>query len=245
MQEPATETHFTGVYQGKVLFIQNPYDPSISEFCIKELYVNGSKKDFNPKLSAIILEFEKVDLFTPVTIKIIHKDSCNPIILNPDAIFFHSTFNFQEIVLSDSLLTWHTIADKPGAQYVVERYMMGIWDEVATIESKGIYSGADYEFSPAMEEGPNKFRIKYIFPDNKYLYSREIDYHFYPDPVTFSPKSTKSLIKFSRNTSYKIYNPQDSVVLEGVGSEVDVRRLWKGQYVIYFDGKDPGTFTKE
>ena len=53
------------------------------------------------------------------------------------------------------------------------------------------------------------------------------------------------MIKFSRSAQYKIYDPKDKVVLEGVGNEVDVSRLWKGEYVIYFDGKDPGTFVKE
>jgi len=244
-QTDAGETYFTGVYQGKILFIQNPYDPTVAQFCIKELYVNGSKKTFNPKLSAISLDFEKVELYAPVTIKIIHKDSCDPIILNPDAIFFHSTFNFKAIILSDSLLSWKAVGDKPGARYIVERYESGIWDEVETIEAKGVYAGTEYEYVPNLEEGANKYRIRYIFPDNKYLYSREMDYHYYPEPVTFNPKRTNHMIKFSRSTSYKIYDPEDKMVLEGVGTQVDVRRLWKGEYIIYFDGKDPGSFIKE
>ncbi len=200
---------------------------------------------FNPKLSAIALDFDRVDLYAPVTIKIIHKDSCNPIILNPDAIFFHSTFSFKEVYLTDSILYWKAVGDKSGASYYIERYDGGIWKEVANFESKGVYAGTSYEYIPNLEEGPNKYRIKYVFPDEKYLYSREIDYHYYPEPVTFSPKRTNYLIRFSRNASYKIYDPKDSVVLEGVGTQVDVRRLWKGEYVIYFDGKDPGIFVKE
>ena len=244
-QEFAGETHFTGVFQGKVLFIQNPYDTENEQFCVRELYINGTKKEFNSRLSAIALDFKEIDLYTPVTIKIIHKDSCSPIILNPDAIFFHSTFNFKEIELTDSLLCWKAVGDKEGADYLVERYEGGIWMEVSNIESQGIYAGTKYEYVPRLEEGPNKYRIRYNFPDGKYLYSRDIDYHFYPEPVTFNPKRTSHLIKFSRSASYKIYDPKDSVVLEGVGTQVDVRRLWKGDYVIYFDGKDPGTFTKE
>lgn len=244
-QENAGETHFTGVYQGKVLFIQNPYDPVDAQFCIKELYINGRQKRINPKLSAISLDFERIDMFTPVTIKILHKDSCNPIILNPDAIFFHTTFSFKEILLSDSLLTWKAVGDKTGGNFFVERYESGIWDEVASFEAQGVFAGTSYQYVPNLEEGGNKYRLKYVFPDNKYLYSREIDYHYYPEPVTFTPKRTNSLIKFSRNTSYKIYDPEDKMVLEGVGTQVDVRRLWRGEYIIYFDGKDPGSFVKE
>ncbi len=244
-QEIASETHFTGVYQGKVLFIQNPYDPVGANFCISDLYINGKRKAINPKQSAITLDFDRIDIYTPVTIKIIHREGCSPIILNPDAIFFHTTFGFKEILLTDSLLNWKAVGDKVGGQYAIEKYNAGIWEEVATMEAKGVFEGTNYDYIPNLEEGANKYRLKYIFPSNKYLYSRDIDYHFYPDPVSFSPKRSNSLIKFSRNTSYKIYDPEDKMVLEGVGTQVDIRRLWKGEYIIYFNGKDPGSFVKE
>ena len=244
-QEPQNETHYTGVHQGNTLFIQNPFDAKSDEFCISEVYVNGKRKKFNTRLSALVLDFDDLDLFTPVSIRIIHKDSCNPVIINPDAIFFHTTFSFKNINVTDSLLSWKAVGDKPGGQYIIEKYADFHWKDLDVIDAKGRFEGTSYEYVPYLEEGANKFRIKYVFPDGSYLYSRELDIHFYPEPVTFSPKRTSRMIRFSRSAQYEIYDPKDEVVLEGVGNEVDVSRLWKGEYVIYFDGKDPGTFIKE
>ena len=121
----------------------------------------------------------------------------------------------------------------------------GLWSEEATIESKGLFGGAGYSHFPLLETGPNKYRIKYVFPNGDYLYTREIDLHYYPDPVTFKPNKTSRYIYLSRSTPYEIYDGKGTLVLNGVGKEIDLAPIPDGNYVIYFDRKDPGTFTKE
>lgn len=243
--QTSVETHLTGVYQGKTLFIQNPFDPILQTFCVEAVYVNGRKVTMNNRMSAIKLDFEEVDLYAPLSIRILQKDSCNPIVINPDAISFHSTFSFKEVALSDSAMVWETSGEKSDGLYVVEKYQSGIWIEERTVASMGRFGGADYSYFPDLDEGGNKYRIKYIFPNGNYLYSNELDFHYYPEPVTFTPKKTSTEIRLSRPAAYDIYDGGGSLILSGRGVTIDVSGLPRGDYVVYFDGKDPTLFTRE
>lgn len=240
-------THVVGVYQGKTLFIQNPYNPNTRKFCISAIKVNNRKLDLNTRVSAIKLDFKELDMFTPIVIEVTHADSlCSPVLLNPDAIVFHSTFSYKSIAMNDSVLTWTTVGDHPEGLYVLERYEDGLWIETNTVPSKGQFETAEYHYYPELEEGPNKYRVKYQFPNpSQYLYSMEVDFHFYPDPVTFHPVNVKDTLHLSRMASYEIYDGGSKLVLSGSGIAIDVRELPRGDYVIYFDGSDPGLFRKQ
>lgn len=246
--ETRYETNLAGVFQGKVLFIQNPYIKSTKEFCVTEIFVNERLQDIKYDLSAIKLSFSELDIYTPVKIRIVHRDSiCSPTIVNPEAILFHTIFRFSEISLTDSTLNWQTKGENGRGQFEIEKLSNGIWINQAIIEADGVYEGAKYAYFPDLEEGANKYRIRYTFPAKSrlsYLYSREVEYDYYPEPIEFSPKSTNALIQFSRASQYEIYDAGGTLVLEGEGSEVDVRRLRSGEYVIYFNGKYPGSFTR-
>lgn len=243
------EQKLAGVFKGKPLFIQNPYNPQTKQYCISSIEINGNAYQTNLKKSAVIIGFNNFSLYSPVNIKIVHKDStCTPIIINPDAVLFHSFFRFNEIYISDSLLYWDTKGERGEGGFLVEKLDNGIWIEQELVKAKGEYNGAKYQHFPKLEEGANKFRIKYEFPEGSrtsHLYSMEVEYDHYPEPVTFTPKSTKMKLKFSRSASFKIYDANTKQVMEGHGVEADVRRLRRGQYVIYFDDRDPGTFYKE
>lgn len=238
--------HVAGVYQGKTLFIQNPYNPKTQSFCIAEVRINNRSVAMNTHISAIKLDFAEFDLYTPVAIEIRHDTLCTPLILNPDAISFHSTFSFKRAAMNDSTLTWSTAGDLKDGYFVVEKYQNGFWLETDTVVSQGKFEAADYSYHPQLEEGPNKFRIKYIFPSaEKYLYSPEVDAHYYPDPVTFTPFNPTDFLDLSRSASYEIYDGGSNLVLSGSGIRIDVGKLPRGDYVIYFDGSDPGLFRKK
>jgi hypothetical protein len=245
-QENDNITELIGVYQGSSLFIQNPYIPQRNEFCVSDVYLNGERQALNYNLSALKLDFTGKDLFTPVTVRIHGRDSlCKPVIINPDAIRFHTSFKFLNVFLSDTALIWETEGERERGTYVIEKLEKGFWNEMGRIEADNLFEEASYSFSPRLIEGGNMYRIKYEFGVNKYLYSPEVLYDFYPEPVTFSPKSVKKKIVFSRAADYEIYDQNGKLVLSGHGKEVDVSRLFSGSYIIYFDGEDPGSFVKE
>ena len=243
------ETNLAGVYQEKILFIQNPYNRSTKEFCIDEVHINGRRLDMNYNLSALKLDFDGFDSYTPVKIKVLHKDSlCTPIIINPEAVLFHTIFRFVEISLSDSSLYWYTKGEKGVGKFEVERLYNGIWIDQEIMEATGKYEGQAYIHYPNLEEGSNKYRVRYNFPPGSrisHLYSQEIEFEFYPERVEFKPKSAKTRLYLSRATHYEIYDKGNTLVLEGQGSEIDVTVLRRGNYVIYFNGRDPGSFIKE
>ncbi len=238
------ETRLTGVYRGKTLFIQNPYNSEIKGFCITEIRVNNRNLNLNYNLSAIKLDFEGIEQNTPIAVHIFHSDSCKPVIINPDAIAYHYSFAFKEISMNDSVLVWNSEGDQQQGLYTLEYYDYGIWQTRDTIASKGSFGGATYVHFPKLQEGPNKLRLKYTFASGDYLYSREIDFHYYEESVTFSPKSAKNTLTISRYASYEIYNAGNELVLSGSGNTIDIRSLPKGDYIIYFDNKDPGVFKK-
>lgn len=245
--QKASVTQVVGVYQGKTLFIQNPYNAASRQFCVTRIEVNKKKLPINTRVSAIKLDFASFDLFTPVAIDIYHADSiCLPVVLNADAIAFHSAFSFREIIMNDSVLTWQAVGDQEGGTYTLERYQGGIWLEEDTIPSKGTFEAAEYHYYPQLAEGANKYRVRYTYPGGKrYLYSREVDFHYYPDPVTFKPFNAEDYLNLSRSASYEIYDGGSNLVLSGTGVTIDVSGLPRGDYVIYFDGSDPGLFRKK
>ena len=240
------EIEIIGVYQGKSLFIQNPYEPSDGSFCVRSVYVNNQLQELNYNLSALKIDFERQDDFTPVTIRIVSKDSvCSPIIINPDAILFHTAFKFTEINLSDSSLTWQSEGEQIEGAYRIEKFGTGYWEEIDTQNAKGRFEVANYTHIPRLKEGGNKYRIKYNFGNGKYLFSDEVVFDFYPEPVALGSTKATQTLTFSRVADYRIFDQNSKMVLEGRGSSVDIRSLWPGDYVIYFNEKDPQSFTRE
>ncbi|MEM0939500.1 MAG: hypothetical protein AAF600_03550 [Bacteroidota bacterium] len=243
------ETNLAGVFQEKTLFIQNSYNRNTKEFCVKEVTINGKRMVTNYNLSALKIDFEGLDSYTPVKIKIIHKDSlCKPIIINPEAILFHTIFRFYEVSLTDSAFTWYTKGERGVGEFEVERLNNGRWIHQEVMTASGRYEGQQYIHHPNLEEGSNKYRIRYNFPPGSrvdHLYSQEIEYEFYPGPVEFKPKLAQTRLYLSRPSHYEIYDKGQGLVLEGQGSEIDLQTLRRGEYVIYFNGKNPSVFLKE
>jgi len=243
------QTNLAGVYQGKTLFIQNPYNRSSKTFCVEQILINSEPIILNYKMSALKLDFDGFDLFTPVNITVVHADTiCSPIIINSEAVLFHTIFRFSSLSLSDSALTWTTKGERGVGRFSIEKLENGFWNEKELVEAAGTYERASYSYLPLLEDGANQYRIKYKFPSGSranYLYSTQIDYNHYPEPVEFKPASAKTRLYLSRMTPYEIYNDGSELVLKGQGQEIDVTVLRQGRYVIYFNGKDPGTFVKE
>ncbi|NQZ77402.1 MAG: hypothetical protein HRT61_15070 [Ekhidna sp.] len=243
------ETNLAGVFQGKTLFIQNPFDRVERTFCIQDVFINEERVDLNYKVSALKIDFDGLDLYTPVKIRLVHKDTlCSPTIINPEAILFHTIFRFSSVFLSDSALTWSTKGEVGKGEFEVERLQDGLWVDQEIQDAVGKYEEVEYQHFPNMEEGANRYRIRYNFPSgsrSKYLYSQEVSFDFYPEPVTYSPRSATTRLYLSRSTHYEIYDEARRLVHEGQGKEIDVTVLRRGKYVIYFNGKDPGTFLKE
>ncbi len=240
------EKTLVGVYQGKPLYIKNPYNKDSKEFCVYEIRVNDRRLNLNYQLSALKVGFEDTDLFTPVTVKIFHKDSlCTPDIVNESSIHFHSSYKFLVTSLTDTALYWRTEGEREIGTYIVEKLDGGIWIEQQSTQAQGKFEFAEYVFYPELDIGPNKYRIKYDFGTGRYLYSHEAEYEHYPDPVKFYPVTTNFKLNLSRSAIFEVFNAKSELVLSGTGTEVDIRNLRPGDYVIYFDKNQPEVFRRD
>lgn len=231
----AQEVAITGVYQGKSLFIQNPLSQA-TQFCIREISLNGRPLTLNLKISAIEIDFAGTDLYTPVSIKIAHDSLCLPKIVNPQAIFWHSSFRFTAVSVSAEELKWSTRGEREQAVYVVEKLNGDTWLELAVMESKSQFAASEYIYLPEHSEGSNKYRIRYTPPSGNYLYSDEVEVVFYKEPITFSPKVVTNILTLSRSSPFEILDTNDNVILTGNSKEIPLRLLKPGTYYIVLDG---------
>ncbi len=240
----AQEIKLTGVYKGKGIYIQNSYNAQTKEFCVSEILVNGKKSSANLNLTAIHIPFTGFDLYTPVSITVSYKDSCTARIVNPDAILYHSSFKFDSLVLNDSVMHWYTKGDQVGGNFFVEKLDVDLWDVVKEVRAKGRFQGAQYVYFPEHHDGGNIYRVKYVAPNNRYLYSMEMEHYHYPESVTFSPRVVKDKITLSRATSYEIMDEDGDVILRGNGKVIPLRLLKPGDYSIMLEG-EVDTFIKK
>ncbi len=231
------ELAFTGVYQGKVLYIQNPLADGVDDFCVKEVHLNGRVLNLNLKLSALEIDFKGLDLYTPVAIRILHDTICTPKIVNPQAIFWHSSFRFNFIQIVEEELKWETRGERASANYVIEKLNgEDDWFELDEMPSQGKFASSEYSYSPEFTEGSNKFRVKYLASSSSYLYSDEVELVFYKTPITFSPKVVSDKITLSQTAPFEILNEREEVILTGNAKEIPLRLLKPGTYYIILDG---------
>jgi len=230
------EIVIAGVYKGTPLYIQNPYHPGLKNFCINSIHVNEDLLTLDYNLSAIKLDFKDLDLYTPVNIKIDHKNVCKPILVNKESILYHSSFKFMDLALNDSSMSWTTKGDRPGAVFEIEKLYADGWNQVETVNSSGLFQGSEYQYIPLLEEGANKYRIKYKVNKNRYLYSSELELEYYPEPVELVSATVANVVRLNRVSEYIIEDETGDVVLTGTGIAIDVRHLKAGEYYIFFDG---------
>lgn len=240
----AQEIVLTGVNKGEAVYVKNPYVISKAGFCVQSIFVNGKKSNANVNLTAIRLNLDEVELYSPVHIQVMHADSCQPRIVNPEAVLYYSSFKFDSLVMRDSVLHWYTKGDRRDGKFIIEKLKNQYWDEVQVVRPKGRFNGATYAYIPELADGGNKFRIKYELPDGRFLYSEEIEYYYYPQGVTFSPKVVTNMMYFSREARYEIMNSSGEIILQGTAKEIPLRRLEPGDYSINLEG-ELDTFVKK
>lgn len=232
----AQEVAITGVFQGKPLFVQNPLSEGIDVFCVRGIYLNGRELAINLKRSALEIDFNGLDLYTPVSIRIMHDTICAPKIVNPQAIFWHSSFRFNSITFSEEEIRWTTRGERERALYIVEKLNGEEWMELTQLPSEGQFAASEYSYFPELSEGSNKFRVRYEASASNYLYSDEVEVVFYKEPITFSPKVVSDKMTLSRASPFEILNEREEVILTGNAKEIPLRLLKPGNYYIILDG---------
>src|SRR6267378_6381029 len=83
-----------GNYQGKNLYVSNPFASSGVGFCVYEVRVNDkiSPDEINSSAFEIDFKYHQLKVGDKVEVKIFHKDDCKPKVLNQEVLKPKSTF---------------------------------------------------------------------------------------------------------------------------------------------------------
>ena len=236
-----------GNYQGKNLFVQNPFAGSGVGFCTFEVTINDQVTTDEINSSAFEIDFTafQFEIGASVVVKIKHGDDCKPKVLNPEVLKPKSTFDIVSMKTDDNgVLSWTTNNETGKLPYIIEQFRWNKWVKVGEEEGKGLKSNNDYTFKISPHSGENKFRVKQVDYSRRPRYSSSVKYRSNNPPVTFAPQKVKDVIIFSDETMFEIYDAYGNIIKKGFGNKVDVTNLKRDTYYINYD-KEMGKFIKK
>lgn len=234
----AGEITLEGVYLGKNIFVRNPYLTESKSFCITNIFVNGSELFNLPKSSAIQIDLEGFSLNTPVEIRVVHKDGCLPVFINPDAITNARGFDFLYTQIDDNSINWITAGESPGGYFIIEKEKWTGWARVDSIVCKGQIDNNQYSLDAHHYSGDNTYRIIFHTARQDTSMSEEIIFYSLLYPIIVYPtEKVIDLISLSRPTDYEIYDEYDQLVMKGFGEEIIVDSLPYAEYTIIIENE--------
>ncbi|MEQ1734586.1 MAG: hypothetical protein ABL940_12995 [Bacteroidia bacterium] len=235
----AAQIIIEGNYQGKNLYISNPYAGSGVGFCVYEVYVNDKLTTDEWNSSAFEVDFTNFSLKSgdKVVVRIKHKDDCKPKVLNPEVLKPKSTFEIVSMkVEKDGTMNWKAKGETGKLAYVVEQFRWNKWIKVTEVQGKGT-DNADYTAKVVPHSGENKFRVKQVDFSGSPRYSEPVKFRSMSKEITFSPQKADKEVIFSDDTMFEVWDQYGNIVKKGSGAKVDVAGLQKGIYYLNFDNK--------
>lgn len=229
-----------GNYQGKNLFVQNPFAASGVGFCAYEVRVNGEVTTDEVNSTAFEIDFTNFQLKIgdKVVVTVKHKDDCTPKILNPEALNPKSTFKTGQIYVDNQqILHFKTVGETGVLPFVIEQYRWNKWVRVGELQGVGTPDTNYYKFKVTPHSGENQFRLKQIDYTGRPKYSTTAKYNNPIEPLTFGPIKPSKVINLSSESLYEIYDSYGNIVKRGFGKDIDVSALDKGIYYLSFDNK--------
>ncbi|MFN5183339.1 MAG: hypothetical protein ACK5D5_10000 [Bacteroidota bacterium] len=243
-----------GNYQGRNLYIQNPFTDGTSGFCVTKVFVNGSPTKDEIQSSAFEIDFKSLDIKMgdPVQIKIRYKTNCKPKVLNPEVLKPKATFEIVEIKLSaDGNLEWITKNESGKLNFIVEQFRWNKWVKLGEVEGVGTQTNNNYSYKVAIHSGKNQVRVKQIDYTNQAKLSRSAELTANICNIEFGPVKTSTDINFTcsdtkvpAETMFEVYDQYGNVVKKGNANKINVSDLKKGLYYLNYDNK-MGEFNKK
>ena len=237
-----------GNFQGKNLFIQNPFSEAGVGFCVYEVTVNDqiATDEINSSAFEVDMNNFGLKLGEKVLVKIKHKDGCTPLVLNPEVLRPKSTFDIvKQEVAADGTYKWTTSNETGELPFLIEQKRWNKWVKVGELPGIGTPGEHTYTFNVTPHSGENTFRVKQVDLTKKARYSQGV---MFSDAsvgaITWSPLKPKDEILFSGNTLYEVYDQYGNIVKRGYANKIDVSTLKKDLYYLNYDNKMGETFIK-
>lgn len=238
----ANELKVSGVYNGINVHIQNPHDGN-NNYCISAIYLNDVLQKLVPS-TLITLDLSSFKIGEKIDIKVVHKDKCNPKVLNPNALLPRGDFHFGKLKIDADEVQWEGRGENENGRYCIEAFRNSAWIAEKMLSAQGSKGVNTYAAKVNHLIGVNLYRIKYADESGKSYFSDEIEFAADKEKVYFYPKSVTTAIYFSKVVRYEILDASRKSVLKGTGTEVDCTSLVAGTYQIVFDNKTE-TFYKK
>lgn len=237
-----------GHYQGKNLFIQNPFSEAGVGFCVFEVTVNDqiATDEINSSAFEVDMNNFGLKLGDAVVVKIRHKDGCTPVVLNPEVLKPKSTFDIvKQSVSSDGTYHWTSTNETGELPFIIEQKRWNKWVKVGEVMGNGRPGEHSYEFKVTPHSGENTFRVRQVDLTRRSRYSEAVKYTDPSvQPVTWGPAKPKEEIVFSANTLFEIYDQYGNIVKRGYASKIDITGLKKDLYYLNYDNKMGESFLK-
>jgi len=241
-----------GNYQGKNLYVQNPFGSGGVGFCVTEVLVNGNITTDEVNSSAFEIDFKphKLNVGEKVEIKVKHKEDCKPKVLNPEVLKPKSTFEVMSMTVDkDGTLKFSTKSETGKLDYAIEQFRWNKWVKVGEVPGVGTPGTNNYTFKITPHSGKNQVRVRQTDYSGQPRLSKPVDFMADAAEVTFAPLKVAKEITFVAGdkpveTMYEIYDQYGNVVKRGYGSTIDASNLTKGGYFLNYDNK-MGEFIKK
>lgn len=237
----AANIKIEGVYQGKNLYVMNPFASDGVGFCVTKVTVNGQITTDEIGSSAFEIDFSVFDfqLGDKIIVVIEHRDNCTPKILNPEVLKPKSTFKIRTMKINRSTneLEWTTTNEAGSLTFYVEQFRWNKWIRLGTVIGIGKPGENNYKYKVLIHSGLNKYRVRqrdFTGVDNL---SRPTPYRSQKPPVTFEPKKPDDKITFSAETLFEIYDMNGILKRNGYGKVADIKDLPKGEYFLNYDAQ--------
>jgi hypothetical protein len=237
-----------GNYQGKNIFIQNPFSEAGVGFCVFEVTVNDQIATDEINSSAFEIDMNNFGLVQgdKVVVKVKHKDGCTPVILNPEVLKPKSTFDIvRQAIAADGTYSWTTSNETGELPYIVEQKRWNKWVKVGEVMGAGKPGENSYAFKVTPHSGENQFRVKQVDLTRRARFSDTVKFtDGSVGAVTWGPAKPKEEIIFSAPTMFEIYDQYGNIVKRGFADRVEVASLKKDLYYLNYDNRMGETFIK-
>jgi hypothetical protein len=241
-----------GNFQGKNLYIQNPYGNGGVGYCVIEVLINGNITSDEINSSAFEVDFsaQNIKLGEKVEVVIKYKNDCKPKIVNPEVLKPKSTFQIVTILVNkEGILNWSTTNEYGKLPFVIEQFRWNKWIKVGELEGIGTKTTNNYSFKISPHSGKNQFRVKQIDYSGVGKTSKVVEFVSPSCEVVFTPVRVQKDIDFKcsdrpTETLYEVYDQYGNIVKRGFNSKLDCSNLPAGSYFLNFDNKT-AEFTKK
>lgn len=242
----AAELVLHGVYQGKDIYVQNPYSREVKGFCTEAVFVNDEEVISNPRTTAYKIPLSHLKLRDLVVIRIKYREGCAPRVVNPEVIQRVEGFEFLTAQAGRNAVSWLTKGELPGGNFYVERKVTDQeWQVVEEFTAKGQPESNNYQIPIHHRGGENIYRIKYKSDDSIEAYSLNFSYLFEEAPITFYPKEATTKLYLSEETEYLIIDASGRKYKRGKGRIITIHNLQPGEYFLVIEERSEPFFKKD